>query len=124
MEQPKNHFVLRGFSQVRGCRVFSFEGMSPNRTGIMFSVRADLAMSRRYGIHLQELPLLCRAVLERRHLGGEQRNYAYTEAEMRDYAVDAAARAEAAKQRRPPKRPVSDQVGAAWRAPQPLLPQK
>jgi len=110
-------FVLRGFRQMMGFRVFAFEGIAADRTRAMFTVRADLALSRTYGIRLQELPLLCRAVLERRYEGGEKRAFAYSEEEMRVFADSAAARLEAAKQKKPPRRPATDQVGAAWRGP-------
>jgi hypothetical protein len=41
---------------------------------------------------------------------------------MRLFADGAAARLEAAKQRKPHRRPASDLVGAAWRAPNPDRP--
>jgi len=117
VENPKIQFVLKGFSQIKGFRVFAFEGIASDRTRAMFTVKADLDMSRTYGIRLQELPLLCRAVLERTYFGGEKRAFAYSEEEMRLFADSAAARQEAAKQKKPPRRPASDQVGAAWRGP-------
>ncbi len=104
------HFILRGFSEVTGFRIFAFEGVATDRTRTPFTVRTDLALARRYGIRLQELPLLCRAVLERCHLGGEKRTFSYTEEDMRLYADDAAARAEAARQRKPPRRPATEQA--------------
>jgi hypothetical protein len=82
----------------------------------MFTVRADLALSRRYGIQLQELPLLCREVLERTSGDGEERVFAFDEEEMRVHAEHAAAKA-AARVRKAPRKPVSGNLGAAWRAP-------
>lgn len=117
MENPKTQFILRGFSEVKGSRVFVFEGIAPDRTRLAFTVRANLAMTRRYGIRLQELPLLCRAVLEQHHEDEENRAFTYTEDDMSIHADDAAARERAAKQRKPPRRPASEQVGAAWRGP-------
>lgn len=111
-------FTLRGFSQIMGYRVFTFEGVAADKTRALFTVKADLALARRYGIRLQELPLLCREVLNRRHDGSERRAFAYAEEDMCLFANAAAARAEAAKTRKPPRRPASDQVGAAWRGPQ------
>ncbi len=108
-------FVLRGFSHAMGCRVFAFEGIAADRKRAMFTVRADLALTRRYGIHLQELPLLCRAVLEQCHEGREDRAFLYSEESMRLHAEDVAARAEAARQRRAPRRVSGEHVGAAWR---------
>ena len=110
-------FVLKGFSQVVGLRVFVFEGIAPDRTREQFTVSADLALTRKYGIRLQELPLLCRAILEGGDEGGEKRTFSYTEDQMRLYADGAAAREEAAKRRKPPRRPPTENVGAAWRVP-------
>ena len=115
VENPKTQFILRGFSHVVGLRVFAFDGIAADRTRALFTVSADLALSRKYGIRLQELPLLCRAVLERCHESGERRAFAYTEEEMGLYANGVAAREEAAKQRKAPRRPATDHVGAAWR---------
>ncbi len=58
-------FTLTGFTQDAGCRVFAYEGIGEDRARIKFTVRADLALSRKYGIRLQELPLMCLAILER-----------------------------------------------------------
>ena len=103
-------FILKGFSQVRGFRVFAFEGVAVDRTRTLFTVGTDLALTQRYGIRLQELPLLCRAVLERCREGEESRAFTYTEEDMRLYAECVAAREEAARKRRPPRRPATDDV--------------
>ena len=118
MENSKRQFVLRGFTEMRGFRVFAFERIATDWSRCMFTVRANLALSRRYGIQLQELPLLCRAVLERTLDGEEKRSFAYDEEDMRDHAATAAARADATKQRKQPRKPASERVGAAWRSPQ------
>ena len=115
MDNRKTQFTLKGFTQVLGRRVFEFEGVTADRTRSLFTVSADLALSRRYAIRLQELPLLCRSFLERCYEGEEQQEFAYTEEEMRLYADGVTAREEAAKLRRSPRRPASQQVGAAWR---------
>lgn len=108
-------FVLQGFNQVVGMRVFAFEGIEANHQRTPFTVSADLSLALRYGIRLQELPLLCRGVLERRHDGGKARAFAYTEDDMRIYAGAVAAQREAARQRRPPRHNISNLVGGAWR---------
>jgi hypothetical protein len=59
-------FILIGFTQDLGFRVFAFEGMGKDQIRTGFLVKADLALTRRYGIPLQELPLMCRELLERR----------------------------------------------------------
>ena len=64
-------FILTGFTQDIGFRVFAFEGVAIGQIRTAFTVRADLALSRRYGIAMQELPLLCRGLLDRRGDGVE-----------------------------------------------------
>jgi hypothetical protein len=116
----KMQFVLTGFTQDLGCRVFAFEGIAVDRIRTPFTVRADLALIRRYGIQIQELPLLCRSVLERRDEASEAQAFTFTEEEMRTCATArAAAKDEAAHRRRPPRRPSPEGLGAAWRVPQP-----
>jgi hypothetical protein len=117
VQHPKTQFILKGFSQVMGFRIFAFEGIAADWTRTAFTVRTNLALTRGYGIRLQELPLLCRAVLERRHESEEQRAFTFTEEDMRLYADGAAALEEAAKQRKPPRPPATDHAGTAWRAP-------
>jgi len=113
-------FVLTGFTQDLGCRVFAFEGIAVDRMRTPFTVRADLALIRRYGIQIQELPLLCRSVLERRDEASEAQAFTFTEEEMRTCATArASAKDEAAHRRRPPRRPSPEGLGAAWRVPQP-----
>ncbi|HME07709.1 MAG TPA: hypothetical protein VKG25_11680 [Bryobacteraceae bacterium] len=112
-------YVLTGFTHDMGFRVFAFEGVGEDRVRTEYKVRADLGLIRRYGIRVQELPLLCRGVLERRIEGEDQRNLTYTETDMRLNADACAIRAAAAAQKRKPAhRPVTENVGAAWRGPQ------
>jgi len=113
-------FIITGFTQELGCRVFAFEGIAADRIRMAFTVRADLALVRRYGIQIQELPLLCRSLLERRDEACETQAFTFSEEEMRTCATArAAAKDEAAHRRRPPRRPPSENLGSAWRVPQP-----
>jgi len=113
-------FILTGFTQDLGCRVFAFEGIAVDRIRMAFTVRADMALIRRYGIQIQELPLLCRGILERRDEASETQALTFTEEEMRTWATArAAAKDEAAQRRRPPRRSSTESLGAAWRSPQP-----
>jgi hypothetical protein len=115
-------FVLSGFTQEMEYRVFAFEGVVTGQLRVQFTVRADLALSRRYGIRLQDLPLLCRGVLEHRTLeaqtGHEQQQaWTFTEDAMRTHQSNsAAARDLAAQNRKAPRRPIRPD-GAAWRSP-------
>jgi hypothetical protein len=128
-------FILTGFTQETVFRVFAFEGVAVGQIRTVFTVRADLALSRRYGIAMQELPLLCRALLDRQEEGGESRDengnaldkpaadkhaLTFTEEEMRACSDKRAAdRALAALKKKAPRRPVVENAGAAWRGPQP-----
>jgi hypothetical protein len=125
-------FILTGFTQDTGFRVFAFEGVAVGQIRTVFTVRADLALSRRYGIAMQELPLLCRSLLDRQEESGEnqdesgehgalkEHSLTFSEEEMRACADKRAAdRALAALKRKTPRRPVVENVGAAWRGPQP-----
>jgi hypothetical protein len=113
----KLRFILLGFGHDMGFRVFEFEGIAADRTRTAFTVSTDMALARRYGIPLQELPLLCRAILERRD-GADKRAFIYTEEEMRVHADDLAAiRRAAALKRRSYHKPPTSSPGAAWRVP-------
>lgn len=117
MQNPKMEFILSGFSQVGEFRVFAFERIAADWTRTAFTVRTNLALTRQYEIRLQELPLLCRAVLERRREGEEQRAFTFTEEDMRVHADCVAVRQEAARQRKSQRRPSTTRVVAAWRSP-------
>jgi hypothetical protein len=82
-------FIFTGFTQDMGFRVFAFEGVGLDRVRTNHTVRADLALLLRYGIPMQELPLLCRRLLERQNdSGGERGAVTFTEDEMRIYVKD------------------------------------
>jgi hypothetical protein len=117
MDNLKTQFTLTGFRESTGYRVFQFEGIAPDRTRTPYTVRADLAMARRYGIRLQELPLLCRGVLDRRDEAANNHSLTYSEEDMSQFKDAASAREEAAKHRKPPRRPATENIGNAWRAP-------
>src|SRR5258707_15868395 len=110
-------YILTGFTQDMGFRVFAFEGIGEDRMRTEYRVRTDLALIRKYSIRVQELPLLCRGILERRNEGEEQRSFTYTEADMSLYS-DVCATQAAARKRKAPRRPPSENVGSAWRGPQ------
>jgi hypothetical protein len=112
-------FILTGFTQDREFRVFAFEGIAADRARLPFTVRADLTLSRTYGIRLQELPLMCRGLLEGRDEGEQHNAFTFTEEAMRLHASNCiAARALAALKKKAPRKPVSENIGAAWRSPQ------
>ena len=114
-------FMLTGFTQDMAFRVFAFERMGSDRVRTKMVVRADLALIRRYGIQMQELPLLCRNLLERSDNGSEAHTLTFSEDDMSLHAKDrASAKQAAASRRKPPRRTPSENVGAAWRGHNPI----
>jgi hypothetical protein len=114
-------FILTGFTQDIGFRVFAFERMGLDRVRTKVVVRADLALIRRYGIQVQELPLLCRNLLERNDSGTEPQTLIFSEDEMSLHAKGCkAAKESAAQRRKPARRPPSENIGAAWRGHHPI----
>jgi hypothetical protein len=111
----KNQFTLSGFTHQDGFRVFAFEREGEGRTRTKYSVRAELALAVKYGIHLQELPLLCRTLLDQRSASVAIPPLTFTEEQIR---ACAAARALAASKRSPSSRPRADNTGTAWCAQQ------
>ena len=109
-------YTLNGFHTTDGFRVFAFECVGKDRMRTAYTVRTDLDLIRKYSIRVQELPLLCRGILERRNEGEEQRTFTYTEADMSLHS-DVRATLAAAQKRKAPRRPQSENVGA-WRGPQ------
>lgn len=109
-------YILTGFTHDLGSRVFAFESVGADRIRTAYSVRADLAMASKYGIRMQELPLLCRNVLEQRDGSDAQRTFTYTEAAMCLRANIRAAEA-AEQKKKTPRRPPTENAGTAWRGP-------
>ncbi len=114
-------FILTGFTHHKGSRVFEFDRIAEDRIRTRCTVHADLELSRKYGIHIQELPLLCRGMLDRSDAALTAPTLIFAEAEMKLCADGrAAARAAAAGSRRKmPHRPATENLGAAWRGPIP-----
>ena len=114
-------FILTGFTQDMAFRVFAFERMGLDRVRTKYAVKADLVLVRRYGIQVQELPLLCRNLLQQQDDGQPTHTFTFTEDDMCLHAKGrAAARDAAAQKRKPPRRSPGENVGAAWRGHNPL----
>ena len=79
-------YVLTGFKQDLGFRVFGFEKIGQHFERTAYTVRADLALTRKYAIRMQELPLLCRLLLERCDQSDGNRSFTLTEEEMSIHA--------------------------------------
>ena len=95
-------FMLKGFTQDSAFRVFEFDCIAPSRPRTQFTVRADLDLVRRYGIRVQELPLLCRSVLDAREPSNAARALTFTEEKMISYVKECAAAKELAAQKKKP----------------------
>ena len=110
-------FVMMGFGEERGVRRFTFEGIAGDRTRKQFTVTADLAMLRKYQIAVQELPLLCRRLLERESAVSTTSALEFTEQLMREHQDQYLAnKREAELKKRAHKRPApSVATGQAWR---------
>lgn len=109
-------FVLTGFKTEQAFRVFGFDGIADDKSRSAFTVKADLSLLRRHGIQIQELPLLCRGLLERAALAGRVGSMTFTEECMREYASVREARLEAAQARKPKRTPPAGNTGQGWRA--------
>ncbi len=110
-------FILTGFTPETGFRVFVFQGIRADKTRTTFTVRADLAVIHKYGIRVQELPLLCRGLLERRDESETVRALTYTEEEMRLHANGVAADRDAAQKKKSARKAPPRQAGTGWQAP-------
>jgi hypothetical protein len=112
-------FILTGFTQELGFRVFAFDRLGEDRPRTRCTVKADLVVVRRYGIHLQELPLMCRGLLERVDEAEAMPTMIFSKDQMRVCANKRAATKEgAAHKRNPTKRLAGETPGTAWRGPQ------
>jgi hypothetical protein len=107
MEHNKSNFVLTGFSHDLGFRVFEFACVDKERIRTRYTVRADLTLVRKYGVHIQELPLLCRRLLDASEAPGL--SLTLPEADMIACAEKETSRNQA-KARKPWQRPSSEQA--------------
>ncbi|BDC50628.1 hypothetical protein F183_A29440 [Bryobacterales bacterium F-183] len=122
--KPANHrFVLKGFVQERGGRTFLFEGIDADNARTEVSVHADMSLLRTHGIPIQELPLLCLSLLERRSSDPTSASvHEFGEQEMSQVSADrSAAKLAAAQKRKPFRRPTTtENTGVGWRTTSPL----
>jgi hypothetical protein len=118
---PKMQFMLTGFKQDIEFRVFNFETSPVGAAKEQFTVRADLALARRYGIQMQALPLLCWELLERNESSIE-RSFTYSEEDMCRYARTCKEEraAIALKKQSARKTLTATQPGVGWRTAAPL----
>lgn len=99
MSETAVRYLVTGFTQNTGVRVYAFDGIAPGWVKTAYSVQADLGLARKYGIQMQELPLLCRSILERRGKDDDQCSFTFTEDDMTVHAQVMRAEAEASKKK-------------------------
>jgi hypothetical protein len=102
-EEPKPQFLLTGFTQTAAIRVYAFERRVDARL-LDYTVEVDLALISGYGIRIQELPLLCRELLQQKEQPDEIGAYIFTEQRMRSRAEELAAVKEEADRRKKERR--------------------
>ncbi len=111
----KPHYIFTGFSQTAGIRIYAFECVGDGRR-VDYTVKVDLALIAAYGIRIQDLPLLCRDLLQQRIEPVELSCLTFTEQDMRSHAERrATAKEEALQKKKPARHPVNTNPGASWR---------
>src|SRR5687767_700178 len=97
-------FLLAGFKDTGGVRRYHFDWIAADRSRHAVIVSADLGIARKHQVRIQELPLLCRQLLDTIEEAGLSAPIALTEDHM--IAIQALARAAAEKKsQKPPRRP-------------------
>jgi hypothetical protein len=113
----KTDYILTGFSQTAGIRLYAFEGIGDGLR-VDYTVEVDLSLIPNYGIRIQDLPLLCRELLQKRVESSEISSLTFTEHEMRARAEKLAAeREESARRKNAGQRHLNANPGSGWRAP-------
>lgn len=114
-EAAKPQFLLTGFTQAAGIRIYAFEGRIDAKR-IDYTVEVDLALIPGFGIRIQDLPLLCRELLQQRSQPDETSSVVFTEQRMRSHAEKlAVAREEAEHRKRQPRHLASADADTGWR---------
>lgn len=114
-EAAKPQFLLAGFTQAAGIRIYAFEGRIDAKR-IDYTVEVDLALIPGFGIRIQDLPLLCRELLQQRSQPDETSSVVFTEQRMRSHAEKlAVAREEAEHRKKQPRHLASADADTGWR---------
>ena len=115
-EGAKPQFLLTGFTQAAGIRIYAFEGRI-DASRIEYTVEVDLALIPGYGIRIQDLPLLCRELLQQRAQPDEMSAVVFTEQRMRSHAEKlAVAREEAEHRKKQPRLLATAHAGTVGRS--------
>ena len=93
-------FVLTGFHQLHGIRYYVYRGHPHDGSLSEFTVDADVRLLQKHGIALQELPLLCRRLLETQNPDYSLKAVTFTEDLMKEQADQRAALKRAAQEKK------------------------
>lgn len=93
-------FMLTGFHQLQGIRYYVYQGQHGDGSSSEFTVDADVTLLRKHGIALQELPLLCRRLLEQQNPQASLKAVTFTEDLMKEQADQRAALKQAAQEKK------------------------
>ena len=115
-EGAKNQFLLTGFTQAKNLRIYAFDGRIDARR-VDYTVEVDLALIPGYGIRIQDLPLLCRELLQQRSQPDETSSVVFTEQRMRSHAEKLAMEREEAEYRKKQPRHLAsaEALKSPWR---------
>jgi hypothetical protein len=115
LEPGKTQFFLTGFTQAAGIRIYAFQGRV-DASRMDYTVEVDLALIPGYGIRIQDLPLLCRELLQQQEQPDEVSAVVFTEQRMRSHADKlVAARQEAEQRKKQPKSAAAADRETGWR---------
>jgi hypothetical protein len=107
VDAVRTQYVLTGFTQAAGIRTYAFESRVDARW-IACTVAVDLALIPGYGIRIQDLPLLCRELLQHQAKPEEIGPFFFTEQEMRSHAEKLAIVKEKSEHRKKQSKPLTD----------------
>jgi|SRR5579871_2461317 len=96
--------ILTGFRQANGIRSYMYQCQHEDGSSSEFTVDAEVNLLQKHGIGLQELPLLCRRVLEKQNSDVLLRTVTFTEDLMKEQADQRTALKQAAQNKRKPHR--------------------
>jgi len=113
-EGAKRQFFLTGFTQAAGIRIYAFVGRV-DAMRIDYTVTVDLALISGFGIRIQDLPLLCRELLQQQEQPDEKGAVVFTEQRMRSHAEKLAAARHDAEHKKQSRHFASAGAETGWR---------
>lgn len=96
--------ILTGFREANGIRSYVYQCQHDDGSSREFTVDAEVKLLQKHGIGLQELPLLCRRLLEKQNPDVLLRTVTFTEDLMKEQADQRMALKQAARDKKKPYR--------------------